>query len=407
MQCLLDLMLSTFQATGSFIDDLSYFDRHTIGPYLEELLPVDFTLPVPLPFHLKLTHPVESHSDFLFYVHMPKTAGQAFHRVLARSLKGCTLSDALCNPFQKTNKPLLVAPRLDLTYAPKANDATLMTNHSAVIPRFAHFSAGLGHADVSIATQLPRRRVIFMTMLREPVARLSSMYSYMIGNTNVAMECIDAVNRNLIYYPNITSKGISKDKKLSVICNEPMIRRRVFKNVSLPLYLDNVRNRFERGLKFHSAATPYIMGPTCLPPQTTFTHFLEALKIAGYDNYMARAVTGQTMRSFLDSSFPKLTPEQTLVLAKKMLDAFPFVGLTERFEDSVELYLWTFGFPYSSPGKEFVFNKSKKKANISSEDENRIRQMESLDLDLYKYGVQLFEDRFELMRREKGAKTDR
>jgi hypothetical protein len=401
MRCLLfSLLFLSFHAKGQQLD--ANIRHDVVEAYFQQLLPVDFTLPVPLPFHLKGIYPVESTSDFLFYVHMPKTAGQAFHRIIARSLKGCQLNDLKCNPFKSNNSESLpVAPRLDLTYAPKYSDANLMTNRSAMVPRFAQFAAGLGHADVSLATQLPQRRVIFMTMLREPVARLSSMYNYMIGNTNVALECVDAVNRNLIYYPNITTKGISADKKLSLICNEPMIRRRVFKNVSLPSYLATVRTRFERGLKLHTNSSPYIMGPTCLPPRTTFTHFLEALKRADYDNYMTRAVTGQTSRSFLDPSRPQLKSAEELVLAKEMLAAFPFVGLTERFEDSVELYLWTFGFPYSSAGKEFIFNKSKRKNTFSQEDEVRIRQMEFQDMELYKFGMELFEQRFQMMRQAK------
>jgi hypothetical protein len=51
------------------------------------LLPRPYPSPVPLPFPLQHVTPntlATYDSDIVLYVHMPKTAGQTFHRILSR-----------------------------------------------------------------------------------------------------------------------------------------------------------------------------------------------------------------------------------------------------------------------------------------------------------------------------------
>jgi len=244
-----------------------------------------------------------------------------------------------------------------------------------------------------------------MTILREPVSRTASLFHYMSSASSHVLECLTALNQGRISYFNITSPAKSTDPRLEEMCSEPMIRRQVISNETVENHLHYVNSEFMWALRDHSKRHPFILGPTCLPPKTSFPQFIQTLKVTGYDNFMTRMLTGTTTRSFLRGWDIQLSPSETLSLAKQMLRAFPFVGLQERFEDSVELFLWTFGFPYSGLESEFVFNKSAKQSStLRPEDEDLARRMDYLDLELYEFGVQLFEKRFQRMRLDKLAK---
>jgi hypothetical protein len=97
-------------------DEVWEYNTQSKEEQMKTLLPKDFPSPVPLPFplkHVSFNALASFDSDIVLYVHMPKTAGQTFHRILSRSFKNCDLEDMNCAAHAKK----VVSPRLDLTYA--------------------------------------------------------------------------------------------------------------------------------------------------------------------------------------------------------------------------------------------------------------------------------------------------
>lgn len=369
-----------------------------LEPYLKLFFP-NISLPVSLPFALQK-------DDLLVYLHMPKTGGQTFHRVLVNSFKGCDLNNASCYPDYDEDKPeppgSPVSDRMDLTFASPPKFEAMLANDSGVSDFFAPFHAGLGHVDMSIVTRIPDRRIVFITMLREPLSRLDSLFDYLSLAAKHVVECIGAMNKGLIAYANKQGPATSDDPYLEKICSAPMIRRMAADNISLALHHRMIKDQFSWNVQHHSRSLPFIMGPTCLPPDLTFEQFTDTLREIEFDNFMARSLTGTTTRSLLKNR-PHLSPAQTLELAKQVLKSFPFVGLQERFADSIELFLWTFGFPEGQLDPRRIYNKSEKKMDAQKLIDLNARGMDYLDVQLYEFGVSLFEERFNQMRRHKQA----
>jgi hypothetical protein len=96
-----------------------------------------------------------------------------------------------------------------------------------------------------------------------------------------------------------------------------------------------------------------------------------------------------------------LCDEALLVLAKQRLDQFAFVGLTERFRESVDLLTYTFGW---SPVAEIpVLNAAPDPSTpeaIPPAALDAITQRTRLDAQLYAYATKLFEARLNRMNEE-------
>ena len=85
----------------------------------------------------------------------------------------------------------------------------------------------------------------------------------------------------------------------------------------------------------------------------------------------------------------------TLALAKQRLAEFAIVGLTERFQDTLSLLAYTFGWPpVVSPIRQNVAAHRLTVNEIAPEIRQKIITLSSLDLNLYQYAVELFEARF-------------
>lgn len=95
-----------------------------------------------------------------------------------------------------------------------------------------------------------------------------------------------------------------------------------------------------------------------------------------------------------------MTLDEVLDLAKSNLDKFPFVGLLERFQDSLYLLSYVFGWrPIINNRRENVSgaSKAKLKEQISESTLEVIRESTRLDAELYDYAVGTFKDRFDSM----------
>ena len=94
----------------------------------------------------------------------------------------------------------------------------------------------------------------------------------------------------------------------------------------------------------------------------------------------------------------QLSVEETMTLATESLDEFGFVGLVERFQDSLFLLSYIFGWkPILNSRKE---NAAKQKQPLNEIPESTlavIRANSQLDAELYQLGKATFEARFEAM----------
>ena len=97
---------------------------------------------------------------------------------------------------------------------------------------------------------------------------------------------------------------------------------------------------------------------------------------------------------FIESNHTERMTRGDLETAKRNLDTFAVVGLTERMGDTIELISDTFGIPVvtnsglSNPGR------LKRDQTFSQETLEFIRQRNSLDIELYEYAKSLFEKQF-------------
>jgi hypothetical protein len=89
--------------------------------------------------------------------------------------------------------------------------------------------------------------------------------------------------------------------------------------------------------------------------------------------------------------------EANLELAKKNLAQYKLVGITERFDDSVELYTKLFGYPHVG-WRQNPRVVSPRKPPIPDEVRERIRERSHMDVRLYEFAKTLLAEQLESMR---------
>ena len=98
-------------------------------------------------------------------------------------------------------------------------------------------------------------------------------------------------------------------------------------------------------------------------------------------------------REFLS---PTMSDEEMINEAKTNISKFRFIGLVERFEESLFLLCYTFGWkPIFNIRKLNVAPANTK--NLSPETLEKIKQCNRLDVELYQYSKQIFESRYSQM----------
>jgi Sulfotransferase family len=126
----------------------------------------------------------------------------------------------------------------------------------------------------------------------------------------------------------------------------------------------------------------------------TLEEFAEKLTLGKFGKNMQTYRVAKVARFNLND----LSPEETLELAKQSLDQFAFIGILEKFQESLFLLSYIFGWkPILNSRKENASKKSKTKAEISPQTLEIIREQTQLDLVLYQYAEEIFEQRFAQM----------
>lgn len=245
----------------------------------------------------------------LIFMHIPKTGGMSMFTSLA-TIWGVAISDLYDISDESSGK---------------AFDALKNSNN---IVYCGHYSFGLH--------EWLERPSYYISWLREPVARINSLYHYLI--------------------PKL------EDLKSSL--HESRVERKDLHDFSIPNYFLD----FERWLFEESCPKSFFLSQS-----------------AELDNGMVRRFSGFGLR-------PGPCPNSALALAKKNIEQyFSVVGLYERYPETLELVAKTFQIDNLT---EHYVNQGPSEKTFQPLDENiqkRIRDMNLLDIELYRWVSERFD----------------
>ncbi|MBD2088484.1 sulfotransferase family 2 domain-containing protein [Microcoleus sp. FACHB-1515] len=94
----------------------------------------------------------------------------------------------------------------------------------------------------------------------------------------------------------------------------------------------------------------------------------------------------------------KLSPQEVLEIAKEGIDRYAFAGILERFQDSLFLLSYIFGWkPILNQRKENASAKQTTYNGLPQSTIDCIRENSLLDIELYEYAEEIFNQRFDQM----------
>lgn len=113
-----------------------------------------------------------------------------------------------------------------------------------------------------------------------------------------------------------------------------------------------------------------------------------------FSNRATRLIGGNT-RNSAGMEIPNLE------LAKERIAAFDFVGIVESYNDSLALFSYIFDFPSMQSDRILNVSPDREKRNeISQSTLARVAETEWADIELYKFGHELFDTQFARMQKE-------
>ncbi len=232
-------------------------------------------------------------SDVMYFSHIPKTAGMTFRTIVEDHFPEAETCPATLKAQIKT-----IAPE--------------------EFQKYRLFRGHLGHND--IAALVPGKRMVNVTVMREPVARVVSHYEYI---------------RRMPTDP--------------------------FYEAVKEMTLEEFAHKLPFGKLKKNVQTYYIA------------------KLAQFD-------------------FDELSPPEILTLAHQGLNDAAFVGLVERFQDSLFLLSYIFGWrPIINTRRENAAKAKKGLEELPPEAIAAIRENSLLDIELYQSAKEIFEQRFDQM----------
>ena len=294
-------------------------------------------------------------SHVLFFVHIPKTAGQSFSSVLAYAARPYSATTGRDGPL-KTDR----SPRMDLTF--------MQTREMVAAVKPAgrqHFLAvhgrqlfHVGHADTLVERVFAEggKDTEFVTLLRRPVDRVLSHYCYIVrSSVNGRGDSLVALNPHAKLYPTWTAHVRET--------REPVSR-------------------------------------------ASFQRFVEGQHTDGLDNWHTRAYAGclHTAVVKADEQPPLCSdPLRMLEEAKRRLASFLYLGLLEEYVQSEKLLLYTLHYDptqFAYTQRPRPVNRNAKKSECvtmvvgeGAEEEAMRRWIggyEALDASLYDWAAEVF-----------------
>ncbi|AJM91255.1 sulfotransferase family 2 domain-containing protein [Nitrosopumilus piranensis] len=122
---------------------------------------------------------------------------------------------------------------------------------------------------------------------------------------------------------------------------------------------------------------------------------LDVPKILESIEYRSKDFLIESISEFLS---PNLSDSELIQIAKKNLASSAFVGIVEKFEESLFLLYYTFGWkPKKTNLQKNKSNTPINQKEISEKTISKILDFNKLDKELYEYGKNIFEKRYSLM----------
>jgi len=329
--------------------------------------------------------------DLLFFMEVPRAVTYEFEQIISKAfgprpandvstISPLCASDANCRDRTLSTR---VGPRYDPTFS-------LLNRKSLTPGQFQDlinpYDIGLGFADASVSKVLKHRpRVMLMTMLRKPVDRFVSFYEELRENSDNIYKCM-----------RDKSKGVLDDQ-MDWDCRDPTVRQYLQRFSSIAGLEAEQQREMATALTSTGSMTPLSL--TNLDAKS----FLTFQKTTEMDNYMTRMLLGATRFGFQPVKIREAEKREMVEKAKNTLRNMPFFGLAERYHDSVKLFLYTFGFDTRRAASLVkAIPKAEETIDLSELDLERteIEDAEWMDMELYQFARNLFEQRMELMRKK-------
>lgn len=158
-----------------------------------------------------------------------------------------------------------------------------------------------------------------------------------------------------------------------------------------PVFITMLRNPLDRVVS-HYVEMKRITSQRPIPFSGTLDEFVRNEA----PDKQTRMIAGRNLK------FPITSPETCLAVAKAHLVNFPYFGITERFEESLRLLTYIFGW------EPIVDYKIRNKSNpeempeVTEEIRQQILEKNKLDQQLYEFALKIFEERLEVMNKELG-----
>ncbi len=214
------------------------------------------------------------------------------------------------------------------------------------LERYSLFAGHLGHTLISLLPQQPR----VITMIREPVGRTISRFKNLMRNRL----------RKAVGY----ERFLDPESTIEDFLEFPPTRRLItnFQVRNLALDFDLTKRYYDDD------------GQEILPKQA---------KLLSYTT-------------------TDMSDDELLAKAKQRLASFEFVGITDRFADSMRLLLATFGWTTAMdvPHLNALPDSTITEQTLSPDTIERIQEYTYLDTALYHFAVELFEKRYALLHSE-------
>jgi len=222
---------------------------------------------------------------------------------------------------------------------PNKNDPHFNPKTKKAFSRYRFFR---GHFGYGIYKSLPKKPV-YITILRNPIERVLSQF----GQSQSSQYKIE--------YPKSSS-----EKSFTEIIKDPKEK----------LEYSNIQTRF-------------------IGSDLDVLSELKKLK---------NSCVKVNRRRFMETTKPSESDEQLLKNAKQRLADFPFVGITEKFEESMYLLYYIFGWkPMPTIPKLNIGSDRLKPEDLPKETFSSILECTKFDNELYEFGLKIFEKHYNQM----------